>query len=297
MKDVFVVINPGAGGGNADSICHSIQDHFQSKGWEHALYETTGQDHDHKMIRNAINDGYTYFVAVGGDGTISDVAECLIGKDITLGILPTGTGNGIARALSIPLKLDDALQVITQESRFKHLDAMQLAGRSFFLMIGIGLSATALKQAQIDQKRFWGRLYYSFLALKASFGFHPHRFHMKIDGEPHVAHGSEILLLNCGTIGDPLLQWEENISVNDGAIDVYVIRARTIYDYFRLAWNAIAGQERQDPSVSAFRMEHTMHVQTQKPLPVQGDGDFIQHTPVKVTVVPQAVKVLVPAER
>jgi len=293
MYKVFVVLNPNAGRIEADIIRRAIQEHIERKGWEYEIYETTGQDHDRDIVIEATKRGYSYFIAAGGDGTISNVAECLIDKDIPLGILPTGTGNGIARAISIPLDLDEALDVITQEENFYNLDAMKIEDRYFFLMIGIGLSAKALKQSQIDEKRLLGRLYYALLTLKAYFGFQPHRFQMEIDDVRYVTHGYEILLLNCGTIGDPILQWEEDILSNDGEIDIYNIRAKNVLDTFRIIWNAMTGQERTDPSISAYKMKQKIRVKTGTPLPVQGDGDFIQYTPIEVTVVPQALKVLV----
>jgi len=294
-KKVFVVLNPSAGRIEVDAVRHAIKAHFQRKGWEYELYETTGEEHDQDKIKDATKRGYTYFIASGGDGTVSNVAECLVGKDIPLGILPMGTGNGIARAISIPLELDEALEVITLEGGIHNLDAMKLEDRYFFLMIGIGLSAKALRQSKVDQKRLWGRLYYILITMRTYFGFHPHRFQMEIDGVHKTTRGSEIMLLNCGTIGDPILQWAEDIRSNDGEIDIYSIRAKTIYDTFRLMWRVITGQERKDASISTFRMKHKAYIQTNKPLHVQGDGDFIQHTPVEVYVVPQAVKVLVPS--
>jgi diacylglycerol kinase (ATP) len=295
MKKVLVVFNPTAGQQDADQTRSAIEDHFQRASWNSEFYVTTGEDKDREAIMKAAQGDYDYIIAAGGDGTVAETAGCLVENDIPLGILPTGTGNGIARALAIPLVLDEALTAITNERHLSDLDAMKLGERYFFLLIGVGLSATALKESSRDQKDILGRLYYFFLGLKAYFGFHPHRFQMIIDGDKAVrARGAEILLLNCGTVGDPILRWEDEITADDGEIQVYILRARTVYDYFRFFWNAMARRESRDPSVLAFRMRTNAHIQSKKPLPVQGDGDFIQHTPVEISVVPKAIKVVTP---
>jgi diacylglycerol kinase family enzyme len=85
------------------------------------------------------------------------------------------------------------------------------------------------------------------------------------------------------------------VALDDGRIDVCIVRARSILDYLKMAWAVLTGQQRQEPHLQSFLAEERVIVETRSELPVQGDGDFIGYPPVEVQVVPGAVQIVVPA--
>src|SRR5262249_15957028 len=111
-QKVLVVFNPVAGNAEqADDVRAPLKKYFAPPKWNLAVYETTGKEGLAAICRKACTGGAGLIVAAGGDGTVVGVANGLVNTDIPMGILPLGTGNDLARALMIPMKLDDALQV------------------------------------------------------------------------------------------------------------------------------------------------------------------------------------------
>jgi diacylglycerol kinase family enzyme len=117
-----------------------------------------------------------------------------------------------------------------------------------------------------------------------------------VDGRRFSVDGSEVMILNCGSLGEPYLRLGRDIHLDDGRLDLFILRGRTALDYPRVAVNVLLGRERSDPSLTYLRAGSTIRIDVQGQLPVQADGDFIGHTPVEVNVVAGAVPVIVPEE-
>ena len=138
----FVVLNPVAGFDNGTDVRAVIEEHLVQAGWEVDIHETTEFEDVTESTRAALQENYDIFVAAGGDGTVSAVAAALVGADRLFGILPTGSGNGLARELGIPLTLPAALALLTEKHDLQVLDVMEVAGHGyFFLNLSMGISA------------------------------------------------------------------------------------------------------------------------------------------------------------
>lgn len=109
MVDVFVVLNPLAGHGDPKGLEAALHRHLAVQGLRYRVHETESEGQVAQRVRHAIREGYDLFVAMGGDGTISQVASGLLHTELPLGIVPMGTGNVLARDLGIPVSPDDAL--------------------------------------------------------------------------------------------------------------------------------------------------------------------------------------------
>ena len=135
----FFIINPNAGRKHAD-VTTSIERLFSSRKIRFEAEFTRERGHATELSSKALLAGFTTIVAVGGDGTIRETAGPLIGKEASLGILPCGSGNGLARNLYIPLDFDKALAgLLDWEPR--RVDAGLANGRPFFCAAGVGLDA------------------------------------------------------------------------------------------------------------------------------------------------------------
>jgi diacylglycerol kinase (ATP) len=101
--------------------------------------------------------------------------------------------------------------------------------------------------------------------------------------------------VNSGGLGEPYFHWEPHIHLDDGRLDVFVLRARTTPDYLRVVWGLLLGRQKRDPNVRFLSAERSIAINVDRPLPVQADGDVIGQTPIQVQVVPNALQVIVPA--
>jgi len=120
-------------------------------------------------------------------------------------------------------------------------------------------------------------------------------FVVKVDGQSSRLRASEVLIVNSGGLGEPYFHWKPHIRLDDGRLDVFVLRAQTAPDYLRVAWELLLGRQKRDPNVRFLSAERSIAINADRPLPVQADGDVIGQTPIQVQVVPNALQVIVPA--
>jgi YegS/Rv2252/BmrU family lipid kinase len=278
----------------------ALERHLSGAGVAWRVYEMGARDEPvADRVREALRAGCDLVVACGGDGTVSSVANPLIGTDTPLGIVPLGTTNVLARELGVPVDPDAALALLTGGHALALVDAMAMGpeGRACFTQLGVGLDALMIRDTGPEQKKRFGRLAYLWTAATRLAGFQPRRFLLTVDGATARPRASQVVVANAGTLGQPPLRWGPDIRPDDGVLDVCVIRARTVWDGARVAWNFVLGRHRRAPNVwyLTARREVTVATAKPKPLPVQADGEIVGQTPVTVRVRPGAVKVVVPA--
>jgi membrane protein len=291
----LVVLNPVAGKGQPDETRQTIAAALARVSFD--VYETAGDEPLPEMVRNAVRQrAYRWVAAVGGDGTVSEVANGLVGSDVPLAIIPAGTGNVLAQELGIPQETEAAARLLLSSPDRHEIDGIEIDQRLFFLMVGVGVESEIMKKTTSEQKNRWGNLAYIVNAVKEAFGWQPFRFSLTIEGRTYELEASEVVLANTSRIGLGELALNDDIKLDDGRIDVAVIRARSIADYFRVVWAVIRRRPRQSKNMRFFATHDRLHLAMKRPLPVQGDGEALgERSELTATVVPRAVTVLVPS--
>ena len=141
MKEkILFVINPVSGGKSKDNIPDLIKQKFDDNEYDVKIIVTQSAGEATQLVKRHINKGYKKIVAVGGDGTVNEVASGIVETDAVLGILPLGSGNGLARHLNIPLKPQKALDLIKKAKSTK-IDYGKINDRKFFCTTGVGFDA------------------------------------------------------------------------------------------------------------------------------------------------------------
>ena len=296
---IFVVVNPKAGSYAADAVRNALDRYFPRHLAEGEplceIHETGHDDNLVQVVREACGRGFELVVAAGGDGTVSGVADGLVGSPVPLGIIPLGTANVLARELGIPVELEAACQLLAGAHDLAEVDAMRVGDHAYFTQVGVGIDSLMIRDTTTEHKRRFGRVAYLWTACGPLLGFQPRRFRLTIDGkEPRLTRATQVLVANCGMLGQPPFRWGPDIRPDDGRIDLCVIRARHLFNYVALAWHVLLGQHRRDRNVRYEVVERAVKIEASRPLPVQADGEIIGDTPVEVTLVPRAVRVIVP---
>jgi diacylglycerol kinase (ATP) len=293
---VLIILNPASGKNVSEPARDLITRQFTDSKVAFEIYESKKEDDIGEIVRARLKDGFELVVAAGGDGTVSDVINGLVGTPIPLGIIPAGTANLLAQELKVPLSLEDAIALIIGPHDFKKIDAMRIGKRVYDLNISSGLSATVVSNTTPENKSRFGFFAYVWMTIVKLFTLKDHYFVVTVDGKTLKYRAAEIAIFNCGSIAKSLYPKGPDILVDDGHLNVWVLNSKTIQDYPWYLFQMIS--RRPAKHLSHFVMaEKKISIKSDVPLPVQADGDIIGKTPIEIEVLPGAIKVVVPKAR
>ena len=290
----FVVMNPVSGTLESEMKRQTIQSALEARNILFEIYETTGKENIRNVVREALQKGFELFVAVGGDGTISAVASGLVDTQKPLAIVPTGTWNALARNLDIPLRADQALELLFSEHRIRVIDVMQVGDTFSILNISTGVGSRAMREVDREVKRRFWVFADLWVALTQLMGFQSHRFEVLVDNRPMSFRALEVMVANSPIIGLKAIQLDPDIRMDDGKLNLCRIHANNPREFFGLAMNILLGKQREDPRVSCFEVHDKVAIRARRKLPVQADGDFIGYLPILVKIHPKALHIVTP---
>lgn len=213
-------MNPISGTKNKDAARnHILQTFGDAAGDEPTVHVTTHAGDGYAQALRFAQQQYDTVVAVGGDGTVNEVARGLLHSRTALGIIPMGSGNGLARHLHVPLRLEKAVDVI-RAGCSRRIDAAEINGRVFFCTSGVGFDALIGNLFNSKGKR--GMYNYVKLATKAAVQYTSHKYRIEIDGQTLYRKAFLITFANAS-------QWGNNAyiaphaDISDGWLDVVIL--------------------------------------------------------------------------
>lgn len=295
-EHVHIVINPAAG--RSQPILASLNRAFQDVDLDWTTSVTKGSGDARRFAEQAVEGGAESVGVYGGDGTVMEVAEGLLETGIPMAILPGGTGNLLSIELGIPQDLAAACQLLSDPgAKERHVD-VGIAHSSdqeghFLLRLAMGFGALFSSKADRELKDRMGRLAYLLSALQALQESEIARYRVTVDGEEIDAEGLMCTVANAGTIGIPGLSLAPDIRLDDGILDVFVI-SRADVETLAAIVSSIMGGGQSQPALQHWRGRE-IQVSTQPVQHVEGDGERLGHTPVRVGIRRRGLKVVVPA--
>ena len=247
-----------------------------------------------RFAREAVEAGVDVVAVYGGDGTVSDAASGMLGSQTPLAILPGGTGNVIATELGIPGKLVDACALAANpEARVRLIDMGEINGGQYFLLrASVGFEALMVEGANRELKERFGSFAYTLSGLKYLVNPQIFEYRLNLDGLPVEIPGLTCILANSGAVGAPGIQIAPDIKVDDGLLDVIVVRQADLASLASLVVNVVGGRE--NPQQLAHWQAKQVTIETEQPQNVQSDGEIIGQTPMAARILPQAMRVVVP---
>ncbi|MEH6745759.1 MAG: diacylglycerol kinase family protein [Maribacter arcticus] len=221
MIHIHFIVNPIAGNGNTPLTKDELQPYFISGVHDLTIKITEYKAHATLLTQESVLEKADIIVACGGDGTINEVATCLIGTNIALGIVPMGSGNGLASNLKIPKKRRKALEIIRNKHK-EHIDVGSINGRYFFSNTGVGFDARLIKHYESSEKRtllgYISACATTFRDIKKN-----EPLSIGIDGETPMINPFIVLISNSNEMGYKL-SLTPKASLQDGKLDVLVIK-------------------------------------------------------------------------
>jgi lipid kinase, YegS/Rv2252/BmrU family len=227
----------------------------------------------------------------GGDGTMNAAGQHLVGRDVTLGILPLGTANDLARTLGIAPDLDEAVRIIV-EGHTRRIDLGQVNDHVYFNLASLGYSVTLTKTLTSESKRRWGTLGYAIAALKILGQARPFFVDFEVDGVTRRARTLQIGVGNGRYYGGGMVV-EENAAPDDERLDVYSLEFESWWQLAAIVPALRRGQQGRHPQVRTFSARE-LTIRTRRPHHVNADGEIVTRTPATFRVLPKALAVYVP---
>jgi len=246
-------------------------------------------------VKEAVDRGEDLIIVAAGDGTIEDVASQIIGAKVTLGIIPVGTMNNVARALGVPLDVADACELIAMNMA-RNIDigrviANEKPDLEYFLeTAGVGLSAIAIPAGQAAKKGKWAKLP---LALRKLFDAQPTPVEVELDsGEIVKANSQMVTVSNSPLMGLNILI-APDAKMDDGVLDIAVYDGMgkgELLSYFMSASN---GTRSYNPKIKFYRSRRVI-IRSQETLDVHADKDALAgKQTLEIEVVPQGLSAIV----
>ncbi|MDO4243844.1 MAG: YegS/Rv2252/BmrU family lipid kinase [Actinomyces sp.] len=272
-----------------------VESEVLAAGWQPTVWlETTPDDPGHEAARRALDTGVDVVLVAGGDGTVRAVSAELSGTGTPMALLPSGTGNLLARNLGIPLDIDDALRLaLTGAAR--SIDVVRArtddADERFVVMAGLGLDAQIMDATNDGLKKVIRAGAYAVAAVQNAV---PNPFPATVtldDGEPTEQDVVMVLVGNVGTITAGMTLFPQ-ASPSDGRIDLMLASPDKVIDWARLGAQILTGKDMEGfATFSAARL----HIETDEPVPFELDGDTAGTTrSLTVEVEPGALRVIAP---
>lgn len=246
----------------------------------------------HRALEQAEREGVSTVLAMGGDGTVGSIANCIMDGRWTLGVLPAGTSNDFARSILMPLDPAGALGVIAA-GWVARVDMGVANGRGFLHAAAVGLNTEFAERAAALRKVL-GRISYPVAALQVFRDRSLFRTWIDVDGRRHEFRALNVAVFNSPVFGGPL-ELEAGTKLQDGKATALVVERLHLENVIRALPEVLQRRVPDFPGVEVLSASDLI-LTTEPQLKVTIDGEVVGHTPLTVHVKQRALRVLVPAQ-
>jgi diacylglycerol kinase (ATP) len=294
----LVLANPTAGGGLAMEMIPRLQKFAQAHKWNTELHGARSAQEFAEIARKESERGRERIFALGGDGTFQVLLNAVAPNPrLSLGVLPAGGGNDLAKALGLPLNAVRAAQAILLGGECVPVDAAHVRtadgnARLYMGGGGVGLDAEAACFASGPYSSMRGRSRYLLSALRALRKFQPLKVRLGLPAAGQSFFDCEALLV--GVLNTPSygagLRLAPEADLQDGALDLVILADLGWREVLRILPGLAARGEIYTNRIRRQRVTK-VRIETDRPCMFQGDGELIGPAPVEISVVPEAMRV------
>jgi YegS/Rv2252/BmrU family lipid kinase len=288
MKKILFILNPKAGHGLNRHIEEKIEEVFHGSDFSIEKVFTQYSGHATELSRNASAKNYYAAIAVGGDGTVNEVAAGLVNSNTAAGIIPAGSGNGFSNFLKIPHPIEKALLII-KNGKLKTIDSFTVNGRFGINVAGFGFDAFVAEQFANAGKR--GFITYIKLVMKSYFGFAEKEYEIEMDGVVfnrkafliEAANGAEFG--NHAVIAAPAL-------ADDGWLDLVILRKNNLFNLPATLFRIFAGAKLH-PTIAEYHRGKNIIIRSERPMYMHIDGEATgQDVKAEIKILPGSIRVI-----
>lgn len=290
---ITFIINPISGNQNKDEIPKMIGEEIDSKLFDMDIRMTEHKGHAAEIAKECAAKGIDIVVAVGGDGTVNEVARSLTHTQTALGIIPCGSGNGLARHLCIPMNIRKALKIINQ-CQIEAFDYGVINSIPFFCTCGMGFDAfISLKFAEAGKR---GPITYVENVLKEGLKYKPETYEVEDDTGAKKYKAFLIACANASQYGNNAYIAPE-ASMQDGLLDVIIMEPFNIIEAAKVGFDLFAKTLKSNKHIKTFQAR-SIHIHRNESGAVHFDGDPTKMgTDIDVRIEPLGLKAIINPDR
>lgn len=287
-KKIIFIVNPISGTNTKDTIIDLIPETINISLYDWKVRFTEYAGHAEKIAREAVKHNIDIVVAVGGDGTVNEIARALIGSDATLGIIPCGSGNGLARHLQIPMDAENALRTLNQLNTIR-ADYGIINSHPFFCTCGMGFDADVSNRFAKAGKR--GIFSYIEQMIQIGRTYKSEEYDIEIDGVKNHYKAFLIAVGNASQYGNNVFIAPE-AELTDGMLDLVIIEPFKTVDGGQVLYQLMNRTINHRPNVHTFRAKN-IKISRKSDGIIHFDGDPVLEKPeININIVPSSIKMI-----
>lgn len=288
----YYIVNPAAGGGKISKIQDRLIERLKRLGIFGEFVKSTGPDDVAKLAKLGIARGYKTIVAVGGDGTINEVMNTIIGSEkVALGIIPTGTTNDLADSLGI--RDWYSATGILAARKIEEINLGQVGSRYFVTAVAVGFEPKVAHLKRLSKGNLPEKIKFSFSMFRQATSYKSIRAYLRFDNN-FEAEAECFNILIAGAGFSPLKKTDKN-AVSEKMLDTIVITKISGSEVLKYGYlpklNSI-----EWPKISVFHAKK-IDIETKKPTDVTADGQLIGQTPVEISITDKKIRMIVSKKR
>jgi YegS/Rv2252/BmrU family lipid kinase len=293
---VAVIVNPISGTGGRPELARrrlaDAEAALLARRVDGRVFLTETSRHGSTLARDAVAAGASLVIAWGGDGTINEVASELAFRDVPIGVIPSGSGNGLARELKIPCKVDQAFATAFGQAE-RVIDAGELEGRLFFNVAGVGLDAKVAHQFAVTGLERRGFARYIEIATRQLFAFEASDYRIVADGVASQARALVVAIANGRQYGNGAVI-APDARIDDGRLDAIVVEERSALRALSQMPMLLSGRLARVPGIRMIPARE-LEISSREPMIYHVDGEPCEGgLSIRARIRPGALRVRVP---
>lgn len=304
LKEWLVIVNPNAGSGRGKKDWDRISALLKKEDLPFKVKFTERKGHAIIFAREGITAGFRKIITVGGDGTLNEVVngvflnnDCLT-KDISLALIPVGTGNDWGRMFGIPLDYEKAIKIISENKLMLHdvglvsfFNGTGKKTRYFINIAGLGFESVVVRRTNIQKdKGRSGKLLYFYNLLMSLLSYKNTSAEIVIDGEKIYADVFSINVGNGRYCGGGMRQTPFALP-NDGILDVTIINGMGKFEIIRNLKILYDGTILNHPKIDGYKCKN-IKVSSDSIIYTEADGESLGHTPLEFSIIPASINIV-----
>jgi YegS/Rv2252/BmrU family lipid kinase len=303
-KEWLVIVNPNAGKGKGAKDWATISAFLKKEDLQFMVKFTERKGHAIEFIETFINEGFRRIITVGGDGTLNEVVNGVFSnhscstKDISLALIPVGTGNDWGRMFGIPLDYEKAVKIIRENKLMLHdigllsyHDETGIKQRYFINIAGLGFESMVVMRTNIQKdKGRGGKAIYLYNLFMSLLSYKNTKAEIDIDGQKIEANVFSINVGNGRYCGGGMRQ-TPNAIPDDGILDVTIMKGLSKFEIIRSLKILYDGTILSHPKIDGYRCKN-LKVSSDSLLYAEADGESLGHTPAEFGIIPACINIV-----